>query len=131
MEEFEDIRITGLIPDKTELRREGGSLSTGKIKLFFGLSSKPPTAWTVEFEQRWLKGGSVEKAVFADDGVYIRWNLSDGMTCGEMLKAAVGSTNNWYRAALKEMEIGEQTEADHEAALRQQVEDLAKKLKFD
>ena len=42
MEKFEDIRITGLIPAKTELRREGGSLSTGKIKLFFGLSDLPP-----------------------------------------------------------------------------------------
>ncbi len=136
--DFEDIKLVEIITEKiTEPTGEGrgGALYAIPIKL----SGPVPSQWAAYFAYAWDHPGkftSMHRPGIAR--VVGNTIILDGTTMQELeevhlptLKGAVAVANKQYREYLEQKERGAKEAEKKSAAHRQEVEEMAKRIKFD
>lgn len=122
-----EIRIVRLNTDKTRMTLG----STTVYQVYFELSEFPPIAWRDIFGREWKQLMPAQTVGLDGKFLVIHCPLQDVATMFlPALKKALDATNKAYKQYDQEQEKIEESKADAWKTERQNVEEMAKMLKF-
>lgn len=137
--EFEDIKITRVIVEEITEPRNDGTPGCALYSIPFALSVRPPSEWIELFTENWNhppRWTSMHRPGIAS--LYGSTVTLNGTTIDEVeryhrdtLQLAVTETNRQYREWRREQEQHRARETALRDERRKQVEDAAKRIKFD
>jgi hypothetical protein len=135
----EPIRITGLLADKVTTPRMDGSSGSALYEVPFRLSRRPEAEWSDFFIDAWNHPSSytsMHRPGIADVEGTVVWLR--GTTLEEVeryhratLLLAVNQANLRIKEVMADRDTEKQRQAERERAHRNEVEERAKRIKFD
>jgi hypothetical protein len=127
--QFEDLKIVSYDPAKVRASRHGGGLRQMPLLL----SGSPPAGWAPLLESEYANSLSGNKRSISVEGLYIYVDCVPEELAAilEDLKPMVSKTNEEYKAEQVRLAARQKIRDAEAAAVKQRLEHVKGKLKFD